>query len=183
MWWLGSDTVKKYVDKTTKENVNYVTNTLTSINLACNNYSSNRPNNHHAYGTAKTWATQNCIRVQNWCTNKVQLSYLPQVLLPDVSVMQGTHRVELHLNPLLSTRAKTAHILPHLQSRALISIVRLFYDCCTTTFTAKDMKLVKQGKLLLWRHQKGGVGTWQVKISNNTPPPQPHTHQSTNNLM
>ena len=60
--------------------------------------------------------------------------------------MQATHKVRLNLSPLLSTRAKTAHIFPHLQEGALISIGELSDDGCTSTFTTTKKTVQKKEK-------------------------------------
>ena len=77
--------------------------------------------------------------------------------------------------------AKIAHIYPHLQSGALISIGQLFDDGCTATFTVTTMKVHKQGEKVLEGNLNGETGMWQVKL---TPPQGPTlTHQSENNLI
>ena len=69
--------------------------------------------------------------------------------------MQATHRAELNLRPLLSTRSKTAHIFPHLQEGALIYIGRLCYYGCITTLTATQITVDKKGDIFLEFTHKG----------------------------
>ena len=78
------------------------------------------------------------------CVNKVKTQQRPQVIFKDGNIMQATHKAELNLIPLLSTRAKTAHILPHIQSGELISIGKLCDDGCTATFTDTHKKVEKK---------------------------------------
>ena len=101
------------------------------------------------YGIEYTSATQNYIKVDTPCVNKIKIQQGPRVILPDGSLVQAIHKVELHLSPLLSTGAKTAHIIPHLQSRALISIGKICGDGCTATFTASNMTVKKKGEIVL----------------------------------
>ena len=64
------------------------------------------------YGIADTGATQKYIKLDTPCINKVKTTQGLRVILPDGSLMQATEKAELNLSPLLSTRAKTAHIPP-----------------------------------------------------------------------
>ena len=88
------------------------------------------------YGILGTGATQNYIKIDMPCANKVKTMQVTQVLLPDESLMQATHGVELKSTSLLSTRSKTSYISPHLQSGAIISIGQLCDDIYTATFNA-----------------------------------------------
>ena len=96
------------------------------------------------YGISDTGATQNYIKVDTPCENKVNTTQGPQVLLPYGSLMQAIHRAELNIRPLFSTRSKTSHIFSHLQSGALIPIGKLFDDGFTATFTATLMIIEKK---------------------------------------
>ena len=95
--------------------------------------------------------------------------------------MQATHKAELSLNPLLPKRARIAHILPHLQSEALISIGKLCDDGCTDTLTSTTMTVHEQGGKVLEGKCNGETGMWQVKITPQQGPTP--THQPGNNLM
>ena len=182
-WWLGPDRVKHKIDNTIKAINTNVVNTLTSTTLNCNNFIGNPYKHHHAYVIVDTGATQKYIRSQTICTKKVNISNIPQVLLPYGSVMQATHMEDIHLVPLLSTRDNTQQISPHLKPGALISIGQICDDVCIATFTSKDMKVVKQGKIFLEGHREGAVGMWKVNLTNKSPHNPPHTHQSANNLV
>ena len=100
--------------------------------------------------------------------------------MSDRSLMQATHKAELNLSPLLSTRAKIAHFFPHLQSGVLISIGKICDGGCTSTFTTTTMKVHKQGEVALEGNHNGELGIWKVKL---TPPQGPTPiHQSANIL-
>ena len=101
------------------------------------------------YGIADTGATQNYIKFHAPFKNKVEISRGYQVILSDEIIIQATHREEINLRPLLTTRSKIAHILPHLQSGALIFIGQLCDDGCTGTFTNSYMIVEKKVHLVL----------------------------------
>ena len=66
--------------------------------------------------------------------------------MPDGSIMQATHKSELNLSPLLSTRGGKQHTYSYLQPGAQIYIGQLFDHGCTATFTTTTMTLHKQGE-------------------------------------
>ena len=163
---------------------NDITNVLEYLkhtNNNCNNCRGNQPNNNPTYGIADTGDTQNYIKLDTPCSNKVKNSQGPQVILPYGSLTQATHKAELKISPLLSTRSKITHIFPHLQSGALIYIGQICDDGYTATFAATTMTVHKQRELVLEGNFNGEAGMWQVKL---TPPQGPTpTHQSVNTLM
>ena len=95
------------------------------------------------YGISDTGATQNYIKVDTPCENKVNTTQGPQVLLPYGSLMQAIHRAELNIRPLFSTRSKTSHIFSHLQSGSLISVGKICGDGCTAIFTVTHITVEK----------------------------------------
>ena len=96
--------------------------------------------------------------------------------------MQATHKAELKLIPLLSTRDKTSHIFPHLQSGEIIYVGQLCDDGCTATFTAATIKVKKQGEAGLEGTRNTEAGMCQVQLTTPQPILTP-THQSANKLM
>ena len=123
LWWLGYPT----------SNLNLTNDELNLEHLA--NFSKTKtkcsgkpPTNLEQYGIADTGSTQKYIRLNTPCSNNKKISNSPQVILPDGSIMQATHRALLNLNPLLNQSVCTSHIFPHLQSGALIAIGRLCSD-------------------------------------------------------
>ena len=77
------------------------------------------------------------------CENKVKTTQGPQLILPDRSRIQETHREELNISPFLYKRSKTAHILTHLQLGALIYIGKICDDKCKPTLTATHTTVEK----------------------------------------
>ena len=81
--------------------------------------------------------------------------------------MQVTHRSILNLNPLLTQAARTAHVFPHLQSGALISIGKLCNDGCIATFTAAHISVVKDGLTVLEVNRSSTYCMWQINLTSN----------------
>ena len=97
--------------------------------------------NNPIYRISDMGATQKYIKVNTPCAKKVKTTIGPKALLPDGRLVQATHRAEINVIPLLSTRAKTSHIFPYLQSGALLSIFQPCDDICTSTLTATYMRV------------------------------------------
>ena len=131
---------------------------ITQNSNECNRCRGNPHKSNPTYGIADTDATKEYIKVDTPCINKVKTHQGTQAILPDGRLMQTTHKAKLNLSPLLSTRSKTAHIFPHLQSGELISIRQLCDDGCTSTLTATTTTVEKQVELVLGGTCKGAVG-------------------------
>ena len=65
---------------------------LTQTNNNCNSCRGGPPTNNLTYGIAYTGATRNYIKVDTPCSNKVKRTQVMQVILPDGSLMQATHK-------------------------------------------------------------------------------------------
>ena len=180
-WWLGTNTIDNNNEIIIN---NYFTNILEYIeytNNNCKNCRGNPPNNNPKYGISDTGDTQNYIKVDTPCRNRIKTSQGTRVILPDGRIMQATYKAILKISPLLLTRANIAHISPHIQSGAQISIGQVCDDGCTSTFVDTTMIAYKQVEKVLEGKRNEEAGMWQVKI---TPPQFPTpTHQSANTLM
>ena len=142
-WRLGSDAVNNNNRRSINKDNNNILEKLTHTNNNCSKRRGNPPKINPTYIIADTGATQNYIKVETPYKIKVKTTHGPQVILPYRRLMQATHKAQLHLIPLLSTRSKTAHIFPHLQSGVLISIGKLCDDGCTDTFNDNTMTVKK----------------------------------------
>ena len=182
MWRLGSDTGYNNKKCLLNNDITNVLEYLTNTNNNCNRCRGNPTKINSTYGIADTGATQNFIKVNTPCSNKVKTTPGPRFILLDGSLMHGTHKAELNLSPLLPTRAKKAHISPHLQSGAIISIEKLCDDGCTETSTVTTMAVNKQGEVVLEGNRYGVSGMWKVQLTPPHPIPTP-THQSENIFM
>ena len=121
-WRLGTNNIDNNNERLINKYFTNVLEYIKHINNICNKCRGNPPNNNPTYGIADTGATQNYTKVDTPRSNKIKTSQGPRVILPDGSIMQATHKAELNLIPLLSTRAKIVHIFTHLQSGSLISV-------------------------------------------------------------
>ena len=141
---LESNTVDNNNERSLNNDITNVLEYLKQTNNSCKNCRGNPTNNNPTYVISDTGATQNYIKLYTPSSNKVNNTQGPRVILSDVNLMQANHKAELNLRPSTSTRAKTAHISPQLQSGAIISIGQLFDDGCTATFTSITMTVHKQ---------------------------------------
>ena len=82
----------------------------------------------------------------------------PRVILPDNSVLTPSHECNLKL-PGMSNKGTSAYIFPELKSASLISVGQLCDDGCTVTFTANDVKAIKENNIVLQ-----GTRNWQDKL-------------------
>ena len=71
-----------------------------------------------------------------WRKNVKPFNELP-VMLPNKKQLHALQQGLLNLSLQLSTTARTATILPHLQSASLISLGKLCDDKCTIALTKK----------------------------------------------
>ena len=93
----------------------------------------------------------------------------PKFLLLDGSLVLETHKEDLNLISLLTTRYKTEHIFHHLKYEALISIGHIFDDGCTATLIAT--------------HLNGSPGRWKVNLSDNSHTNPTPPRSSANNIL
>ena len=154
-WWLGTNTIDNNYKRLINNNISNVLEHLKHTNNNCNTCRGNTPKNNPTYVIVDTGDTQNYIKVDTPCSNKSKTSQGPRVILPDLRIMQETHKSELNRSPLTSTRSKIAHIFPHLQSGTLISIGKLCDDICTATLTYTTNKVEKQGEVFLYVNFNG----------------------------
>ena len=70
----------------------------------------------------------------------------------------------LTLSSVLSTRAKTVHILPNLTNASLLSIGQLCDDNCWGLFNKNHLLIFKQNQLILWGERNILDGLWDVPI-------------------
>ena len=174
-WRLGNNKIDKYNERLLNNDITNILEYLKQSNNNCNNCRGNPQNNNPMHGISHTGATPNYTKVDTPYSKTFKTSQGPRVILPDGRLMQATHKAEINIIALVSTRAKISHIFPHLQSGALISIGKLYYDGCTATFTATTMTVHKKEELFLEVNCNVEAGMCQVKL---TPPQGPTpTHQ------
>ena len=82
----------------------------------------------------------------------------------------------------LSTKAKVGHMFDGLQSGSLLSIGQLCDDDCVALFTKYDVKIYKDGKVIIVGQRNDVNGLWNVPLTpKETQTPQ--TQQSANGAI
>jgi hypothetical protein len=87
-------------------------------------------------------AEQLCIDVKHTDTG-------PSVQVANGNTIKTNKRVIIPLAPALSTTAKVGHIFDSLKSGSLISIGQLCDDDCVTLFSKYDLKIYKNGQVII----------------------------------
>ena len=90
----------------------------------------------------------------------------PSVMLPDMTTINATQQGSLHI-PMLSPRAKQAHVLPKLKSASLLSLGQLCDDDCEITLTKHDISVKKNEKTILHGQRNQTDGLWDIKFTKN----------------
>ena len=99
----------------------------------------------------------------------------PQVNLPDGSKMTATDIGILPLGDFLSKIAKQGNVLKGLANSSLLSIGQLCDDNCVAVFNKHNLRIYKQGQLLLTGLRNWTDGLWDVII--------PHIKQHANMIV
>ena len=79
----------------------------------------------------------------------------------------------------LSTKAKVGHIFDGLQSGSLISIGQLCNDDCVALFMKYDIKIFKDGKVIIVGERNDTNGLWDIPLAPK-PMLTPQLHHSAN---
>ena len=104
----------------------------------------------------------------------------PSVQLPNNERISSNEKGQLPLSDILSTAAKTAHILPKLASSSLISLGQLCDDDCIIMLHKKVMLAIKNNKIVLQGIRNPIDRLWDIPIykkgitNNNYPMPNIH---------
>jgi tRNA splicing ligase len=76
-----------------------------------------------------------------------------------------TKRAVVPLSTKLSTKATVGHIFEHLKSGSLISIGQLCNDNCVTLFTKYDVKIYKNGHVIIVGKRNVTNGFWNIPLA------------------
>ena len=83
--------------------------------------------------------------------------------------MKSTHSVQVPLAPQLSKSAQHGHVLDGLKTgSALISIGQLCDDDCAAIFTKFNVKIIKDGNIIITGTRDSQNGLWTIPL-----PPKP----------
>jgi hypothetical protein len=88
-------------------------------------------------------------------------------------IIETTKRAIIPLTPELSASAKTGHIFNHLKSGSLISIGQLCDDDCVALFTTYDVKLYKNGQVIIVGTRDNANGLWTIPLAPKSAPSLP----------
>ena len=96
-----------------------------------------------------------------------------EAMLPDLDKIKSSEQGEVPLAPTLTTRARTALVLPKLGSASLISLGQLCDDGCRVVLRKKYLDVVKNGKVILKGTRNRQDKLWDIPIPqalNNSHP-------------
>ena len=85
-------------------------------------------------------------------------------MLPDLDKIKSSEQGEVPLAPTLTTRARTALVLPKLGSASLISLGQLCDDGCSVVLRKKYLDVVKNGKVILKGTRNRQDKLWDIPI-------------------
>jgi hypothetical protein len=114
------------------------------------------------------------------CTNIKTTATGPAVRVANGETIHTTKSVIVPLAPELSTTAKVGHIFDRLQSGSLISIGQLCDDECVALFTKYNVKIIKDGKIIIIGARDSSNGLWNIPLAPKAQPlasTAPHVFQ------
>jgi hypothetical protein len=118
-------------------------------------------------------AEQHCIEVQETNTG-------PSVQVANGENIEATKRVIVPLAKELSSEAKVGHIFDSLKSGSLISLGQLCDDDCVALFTKYDVKIYKNGQVIIVGKRNAANGLWNIPLApkEKLPPDRPASTRS-----
>jgi hypothetical protein len=130
-------------------------------------------------------ASGNCIdaAAEKHCINVTVTSTGPSVQVANGENIETTKRAIVPLAPGLSKQAKIGHIFDDLQSGSLISLGQLCHDDSITLFTQYDVKIYKNGQVIIVGKRNPTNGLWNIPLAPKEAPPSssPNTRQHSAN--
>jgi hypothetical protein len=96
----------------------------------------------------------------------------PSVRVANGHNIETTKRATVPLATELSDDAKVGHIFDDLKSGSLLSIGQLCDDDCVALFTKYNVKVYKQGQIIIVGKRDPSNGLWTVPLAPKTPIPQ-----------
>ena len=100
------------------------------------------------------------------CLSNITQCNGPSVRLPNNEFISSTQQGLLPLSSKLSHRAKTAKILPKLNSASLISMGQLCDDGCKVVLTKDHLIAVKEDEIILQGKRNQADGLWDIPVVN-----------------
>jgi hypothetical protein len=117
------------------------------------------------------------------CINVTITNSGPSVQVANGDNIETTKRAIVPLSPKLSEQAKLGHIFDDLQSGSIISLGQLCDDNCVTLFTQYDVKIYKNGQVIIVRKRNPANGLWNIPLAPKEalPSSSPNTRQHSAN--
>lgn len=106
-------------------------------------------------------AERHCIDIQPTDTG-------PSVQVANGETIEPTKRAIIPLASEFSTKAKVGHIFEGLKSGSLISLGQLCDDDCVALFTKYDVKIYKEGKVIIVGKRNANNGLWNIPLAPKT---------------
>ena len=104
-----------------------------------------------------------------YCTTIEYTSTGPSVRVANGNNIETSKRALVSLAKELSTKTKTGHIFDDLKSGSLISIGQLCDDECIALFKKYDVKIYKDGKVIIVGQERNNVnGLWNIPLKCST---------------
>ncbi len=129
--------------------------------------------NHAAI--ADTGATGHCLNTaaEPHCINVTPTNEGPSVRVANGQNIETSKRATVPLAKELSNKAKVGHIFDDLKSGSLLSIGQLCDDDCVALFSKYDVKIYKEGQIIIVGERDPANGLWTIPIA-----PKPMIHQA-----
>ena len=147
---------------------NKVNNKIIKPNYTCQTLPSNLPKNKLTIiAKGDSGASQHYIRLQDQhCLKNLEPNSSVKVTLPDSQAITSTTQGQLPFDNNLSSKAKTAIILPKLKSSLLISLGQLCDNDCHIHLNKEEMKVYKKEDLIMKGVRNKRDGLWDIPIQN-----------------
>ena len=109
-------------------------------------------------------ATSHFLMVNSPAINRRPTASPINVTLPNGEQIQTSDICELDI-PTLPTKAREAHIVPGLNSHALVSVVKLCNAGCIVIFTKINCIVMYRGRIVLEGLKCNRTGLWMIPLS------------------
>ncbi len=156
---------------------------INKINLPLNSFANTFPQHHStmSYIIAKdnSGASKHYFRSDDIaCLSNVHPTAGPSIYLPNMQSITSTYTGMLPV-PMLTSKARTTHILPQLHSASLISLGQLCDDDSKIYLNKKLLRAFKNNRPVLHGVRNNSDGLWDIEIPYKLPP----TRQSSKQLL
>ena len=106
--------------------------------------------------------------VDKHCLSNIKPTIKTPITIPDGTTISASHTGTLPLDPLISKVARTAKILPSLQSATLLSLGKLCDDGCNVSMDSQKLTLTKNNKIVMQGTRNHHDQLWDIPIQKKT---------------